>query len=248
VITLRPAQRSDLPDLHRIWWATGSSPGKHNPWFAHVLKTGLMVVATDDEEVVAFAGRRLVWETNVISDCFVDPDHQGSGIGTQMLSFLLPRGAPAMTLASDDPKAHSLYRRFGMRPVVDCPYLQVEAAGTLELPEIDSFPVPDEDLAHLRIDLGCNFVRSGSSVAALTMDSIETSFLSESDGAIVVFQEFLAACKGPTIEIQMAESHPAYGSFAFTEKFRDTLMASDGAQIPDPRRVTFNGDLLAVGY
>jgi GNAT superfamily N-acetyltransferase len=246
VISIRPAEPSDLPDLHRIWWATGSSPGKPNPWFAHVLKTGLMVVATEAEEVVAFAGRRMVWQTIVISDCFVAPDHQGNGIGTQMLSYLLAESGPVMTLASDDPKAHSLYRRFGMKPVVDCPYLQVEAAGTLELPEVDSFPVPEEDLPHLRTDLGCTFVRSGASVAALTPTSIEISLLAEGEAVIVVFQEFLAACQGPTIEIQMAESHPAYGSFAFTETFRDTLMASDGAQIPDPRRVTFNGDLLAV--
>jgi hypothetical protein len=50
------------------------------------------------------------------------------------------------------------------------------------------------------------------------------------------------------VEIQMSESHRAFGSFDCTETFRDTLMATPGAQIPDPHRVTYNGDLLAIGF
>lgn len=245
MMEVRPASAGDLPDIHRIWWATGSSPGQDNPWFAHVLKTGTMVVATDDEQVVGFAGHRMVWQTSVVSDCFVAPDRQGAGIGTAMLSSLLPGGQPVMTLASDDPKAHSLYRRWGMKPVVDCPYLQAKSTGGSDAVAIDSFPIPAADLPHLQKDLGCRFVRAQSSVAAITDRSVESSLLGPGDDAIAVFVAFLAMVG--TVEIQMSESHPAFGSFESSETFRDTLMATPDAQIPDPRRVTFNGDLLAVG-
>ncbi|HJU80325.1 MAG TPA: GNAT family N-acetyltransferase [Acidimicrobiia bacterium] len=246
MIEVRLASAGDLPELHRIWWATGSFPGKHNPWFAHVLRTGRMVVAVDDEQVVGFAGHRMVWGTNVISDCFVDPSRQGSGIGTSMLTFLLPPGKPVMTLASDDPKAHSLYRRWGMRPVVDCPYLQATGMGSGATVESDSYPIPSADLPHLRDDLGCRFVRTATSVAAITERSIESSLLGERDDPIAVFETLLGGAR--TIELQMGESHPAFGSFEWQETFRDTLMATPDAQIPDPRRITYNGDLLAVGY
>ena len=245
MIEVRPAGAGDLPELHRIWWATGSSPGKHNPWFAHVLRTGRMVVATDDEQVVGFAGRRMVWQTNVVSDCFVDPTRQGAGIGTAMLSYLLPSGQPVMTLASDDPKAQSLYRNWGMIRVVDCPYLQATGGQHGTTDESDSYPIPPADLPHLQGDLGCRFVRAQASVAAMTQHSIESSLLAVGDDPIAVFEAFLGTVE--TVEIQMSESHPAFGSFDCTETFRDTLMATPDAQIPDPRRVTYNGDLLAVG-
>ncbi|HEX5721295.1 MAG TPA: GNAT family N-acetyltransferase [Acidimicrobiia bacterium] len=246
MIEVRLAGAGDLPEMHRIWWATGSSPGKHNPWFAHVLRTGRMVVAVEGEQVVGFAGHRMVWQTNVISDCFVDPACQGVGIGTAMLTFLLPPGEEVMTLASDDPKAHSLYRRWGMRPVVDCPYLQATGRGDGMTHENDTYPIPSADLPHLQGDLGCQFVRAQDSLAAITEHSIESSLLTPGDDPIAVFQAFLG--RAGTVELQMGESHPAFGSFECKETFRDTLMATPDAQIPDPRRITYNGDLLAVGY
>ncbi|HEX2421365.1 MAG TPA: GNAT family N-acetyltransferase [Acidimicrobiia bacterium] len=94
MVEIRRAVADDLPEIHRVWWATGSSPGKHNPWFAHVLSTGVMAVAIDDGELVGFAGHRRVWQTGVVSDCFVDPARQGTGIGTKMLTYLLPDDGP----------------------------------------------------------------------------------------------------------------------------------------------------------
>ncbi|MGH8957871.1 MAG: GNAT family N-acetyltransferase [Acidimicrobiia bacterium] len=141
MVEVRRAVAADLPEIHRIWWATGSSPGKQNPWFAHVLRTGVVAVAIDDGEVVGFAGHRMVWQTNVVSDCFVDPSRQGMGIGTRILAYLLPDDGPVMTLASDDPKAHSLYSKWGMKPVVECPYMHARANGSADLVEIDSFPI-----------------------------------------------------------------------------------------------------------
>jgi hypothetical protein len=204
-----------------------------------------MVVAVDGEQVVGFAGHRMVWQTNVISDCFVDPARQGAGIGTTMIKSLLQPGEPVMTLASDDPKAHSLYRRWGMRPVVDCPYLRATGTAPGFLMETDAYPIPSADLPHLRDDLGCGFVRARNSLAAVTDHSIESSVLAPGDDPIAVFQALLG--RAATVEIQMAESHVVFGSFECKETFRDTLMATPDAQLPDPRRITYNGDLLAVG-
>ncbi|HEX2421364.1 MAG TPA: hypothetical protein VHL55_07170 [Acidimicrobiia bacterium] len=153
-----------------------------------------------------------------------------------------------MTLASDDPKAQSLYRKWGMRPVVDCPYLQAKASGDGAATAIEAFPIPAADLGHLETDLGCRFVRAGESVAAITGHSIESSLLAPGDDAVEVFGRMLNSVGINTVEVQMSESHRAFGSFDCTETFRDTLMATPGAQIPDPHRVTYNGDLLAIGF
>lgn len=206
-----------------------------------------MAVAIDAGEIVGFAGRRLVWQTNVVSDCYVDPARQGEGIGTRLLAFLLSKGGPVMTLASDDPKAHSLYRKWGMRPVVDCPYLEIKAPAAGGANETDSFPVPSLDRSHLQEDLGCRFFRVGTSVAAITDHSIESSVIDPGDDPVSTFERFLGTVHAESIEIQMSESHLAFASLEGTETFRDTLMATSDAQIPDPQRITFNGDLLAVG-
>lgn len=87
------------------------------------------MVATSDRRPVGFAGVRQVAGTTVVSDCFVDPDHQGQGVGTELLSRLVPHDRPVMTFASSDPKARALYRRLGMAARWDCHYLERDPGG-----------------------------------------------------------------------------------------------------------------------
>jgi hypothetical protein len=233
--------------MHQVWWADGNSVGKHNPWFAHVLRTGRMVVATDRGKVVGFAGHRLVWETNVVSDCFVNPDVRGKGVGTAMLEFLLPATGEFMTLASQDPKAQALYRKWGMEPVTDCPYVRGQSSETLSSTTDDSYPIPEADIHHLVVDLGCRIVRSGAnSYAAITQNTVESSLVGSDDDPSQMMTTWLATVGG-SVEVQLSEEHPAYRDLVWEEMDRDTLMATPGADLPDYRRVTFNGDLLAVG-
>lgn len=165
-----------------------------------------------------------------------------------MLGFLLPDGDPVMTLASADPKAHSLYRRMGMVPVADCPYLSTTVAGpTVAIREVDSYPVPASDLEHLVVDLGARLVEVGTSAAAVTGSSIETSVIGLGDEAPEIIAALLDFVGG-RVEIQMSEHHLAHESFDWEEAARDTLMASSGAEVPDHTRITFNGDLLQVGH
>jgi hypothetical protein len=204
-----------------------------------------MLVAVEQERVVGFAGRRRIGATNVVSDCFIDVEFQSQGIGTRLLGALLPAGEPVMTLASADPKAHALYRRFGMQPVAACPYLRAESStSNVSVRETTTFPIPEVDVEHLVADLGARLVAVGkSSAAAITADSIETSVIGRDDDAASVIGALLAAIGG-RVELQMSDQHLAYGAFAWEETDRDTLMATPGAEVPDFTRVTFNGDLL----
>ncbi|MGH8925462.1 MAG: GNAT family N-acetyltransferase [Acidimicrobiia bacterium] len=164
MVEVRRAVAADLPEIHRIWWATGSSPRKQNPWFAHVLSTGVMVVATEDDEVLGFAGHRMVWRTNVVSDCFVDPARQGLGIGTKMLPLSSARRRTGDDPGPRRPQGALALLELGMMPVVDCPYLQAKAIGSGDLVEIRSFPIAPSDLPHLQDNLGCRFVTAGESL------------------------------------------------------------------------------------
>lgn len=266
MVNLRPATEVDLPAIHRVWWATelASNPSeavKNNPWFAHVIRTGAMLVAELDGQLVGFAGCRRLGDTSVISDFFVDPAHQGTGIGTKLLESLLPPDRPVMTLASDDPKAVSVYTRFGMTPRWKCHYVAGEptrfAPGSLEIGEIDSYPVPATDLPHLQIDLGCTFIEIGqagsSGKAAVADGSVESSWVAAEGGPVEVLTSALAwmAARGASkVEIQIGEGHAAFAVLVdagFTVRYSDTFMASPGAEVPDPTRLTFNGDLLLVG-
>ena len=248
MVELRPATSGDLAGIHEVWWADGNSVGKDNPWFNHVLRTGRMIVALDADKVIGFAGAREVGETNVVSDFFVNPDRRGEGLGTRLLKAVLPSTGELMTLASQDPKAQAAYRRLGMEPVADCLY--VKATGSFSSGAISegAFPARPKDFEHLRDDLGCRFVRALSqSKAAISAISIEASILGPEDEPATAFDLILGAAGSSSVEVQISESHLAFGSFEFTEVDRDTLMATPGAQLPDYRRITFNGDLLDVG-
>lgn len=266
MVNLRLATEVDLPAIHRVWWATElpanpSEEVKNNPWFGHVIRTGTMLVAELDGHLVGFAGCRRLGDTSVISDFFVDPAHQGRGVGTRLLESLLPPGRPVMTLASDDPKALSVYTRFGMTPRWKCHYVTGKptgfAHGSPEIGVVDSYPVPPTDLPHLQIDLGCTFLEIGDrglgGKAAVAEGSVESSWVAAKGDPIEVLTSTLAwmAARGtPKVEIQIGEGHagfPVLVNAGFTVKFSDTFMASPGAEAPDPTRLTFNGDLLLVG-
>ena len=257
MIAFRTATIDDLPDLHRIWWAADPWDAfNDNPWFGHVLQTGSMMVATIDDRLVGFAGVRQVGGTIVVSDCFVDPDHQGQGVGTGLLSRLVPGDRPVMTLASSDPKARALYARFGMEAKWDCLYLEGDPArvdrGDSEVKEVSGYPVEESDLPHLRDDLRCRFLYVGGGHAAVAADDIESSVVPLAGDPIGVLTAVLAwtADRGDRrMNLHLSDRHPVFPMLieaGFVVKAADTLMASPGAEVPDPTRVTFNGDILSL--
>jgi GNAT superfamily N-acetyltransferase len=259
MIEFRAATEDDLPDIHRVWWA--ADPFKefsHNPWFDHVLRTGTMMVASAEGRLVGFAGVRRVGETTVVSDCFVDPDHQARGVGTGLLSRILSPERPVMTLASQDPKARSLYARFGMAPKWECHYVEGSPAavdgGGSPAAEVGGYPVADSDLPHLREGLGCRFVATRTGSAAIAVESIESSIVLSSEDAAPMLTAalgWMAASAMHLAKVHLSDLHPAFpllvGS-GFTITDADTLMAGPGAEVPDPTRITFNGDILRLSY
>jgi GNAT superfamily N-acetyltransferase len=257
MIDFRPAAIADLPEIHRIWWAADPFDAfNDNPWFRHVLRTGSMMLATIGGRPIGFAGVRVVGGTSVVSDCFVLPDHQGQGVGTALLSRLVPGDRPVMTLASSDPKARALYTRYGMTVRWDCHYLEgdptrVERVVSQAL-EVGGYPVEDSDLSHLRDDLRCRFLETGGGHAAVAVDEIESSVVTPAGDPVEVLTAVLgwAADRGDhPVKLHLSDRHPAFPRLieaGFVVTGADTLMASPGAQMPDPTRVTFNGDILRL--
>lgn len=257
MIEVRPATVEDLPGVHRVWWAADPLDARnHNPWFGHVLRTGSMMAAMFEGRVIGFAGARRVGKTCVVSDCFVDPDHQARGIGTRLLSQLVPPGRPVMTLASSDPKAHSLYSRFEMVPQWDCQYVEGDPTrverGMTPVLEVDRYPVAESDRPHLAEDLRCTFLQAGNGCAAVGIDSVESCLVPTPDAPIDVVTAVLGwmAERGDrNVKLHLSERHPVFPLLidaGFIVTGTDTLMASAGAEVPDPTRVTFNGDILRL--
>ena len=114
----------------RIWWRSDSdqagpksaSPFPLDPlaWdhVRHLRESGRMVMATtDDGQPVGFGG--IVERSGVtrLADLFVDPEHQGHGVGKALLREMLDGKTVMTTSASTDARALPLYARAGMQPL-----------------------------------------------------------------------------------------------------------------------------------
>ena len=257
MIDFRSATVGDLAGIHEVWWAADPFHAfYHNPWFRHVLRSGSMLVATVEGRVVGFAGVREVGHTKVVSDCFVEPEYQTRGIGTGLLARLLPLEGPVMTLASEDPKARSLYSRFGMARKWECHYVTGDPTrvdrGAMPAREATAYPIAESDFAHLHEGLGCRFLEIGNGNAAVAGDAIESSIVPASGDPAAVLSAALGWMAGGGVRtalLHLSDLHPAFSlltAAGFGVTGLDTPMASRGAEVPDPARTTFNGDILRL--
>ena len=257
MIDFRFATMPDLPEIHRIWWAADPFDAfNDNPWFAHVVRTGSMMVATIDDRPIGFAGIRVVAGTTVVSDCFVLPAHQAQGVGTELLSRLVPGDRPVMTFASSDPKARALYSRFGMTGQWDCHYLEGDPGevirGETAVQEVSGYPVEESDLPHLRDDLRCRFLEVGAGRAAVAAEEIESSVVNPAGdpmGTVTAALGWAADRAAHRVKLHVSDRHPVFPLLieaGFLVTGADTFMASPGAAVPDPTRTSFNGDILRL--
>jgi GNAT superfamily N-acetyltransferase len=122
--SIRTATPDDLPAIHHVWYATetvgeANPPllGEPHPWLRHVLRTGTLLVAERDGEVIGFAGIIARGDLVFLTDLFVTPQTQSHGVGAALLNAILPHDEQALaTIGSSDPRALALYIRAGMAP------------------------------------------------------------------------------------------------------------------------------------
>jgi GNAT superfamily N-acetyltransferase len=169
--TLRLATEADITPEHEVFCrAEGQLRLRHGfawvdpplGWFApiarHLLSTDpeRCFVAEADGRVVGFSAafvRAGVW---FLAALFIDPDHQGKGIGRELFE-LAARDAPPRRITITDaiqPASNSLYAQYGLIPTT--PMLQFEGTPSIDAPSLlqPDRPSPGELTALDRIGYG----------------------------------------------------------------------------------------------
>ncbi len=137
--TIRPAREADLQGAYDVWYRTETAdepggatdahaPGPPEPYLGHVLRTGAFVVAEEDDAIRGYAGAITRGNVSFLTDLFVDPTYQSSGLGRALLNAAMPASdLIRCTSSSSDPRALALYIRAGMRPQWPCFALRLDA-------------------------------------------------------------------------------------------------------------------------
>src|SRR3954470_11823575 len=112
-VSIRPATERDLPGCYDAWLSTVTEhpeaaalvgSGTVLPLHEHELQSGRIVVATAGSSVVGFGATLTRSDVVYLADLFVQPGHQGQGVGRTLLHALLDDGpARRFTFASPDP-------------------------------------------------------------------------------------------------------------------------------------------------
>jgi GNAT superfamily N-acetyltransferase len=128
--SIRPARPRDVGGIQRVSAATGQpavDSGADGAYVEFVLETGTAVVAVgEDEGIVGWGAVRGHVLGSMLSDLFVSPDHQGSGLGRALLAGLWPPGPGQrrFTFSSRHPSAVPVYARAALLPSWPLLYLR----------------------------------------------------------------------------------------------------------------------------
>jgi GNAT superfamily N-acetyltransferase len=129
-VVIRPAGEHDLGSIRRISLATGQpeiGSGADPAYLDHLRSSGTVLVADDqDGQAVAWGAEKPVGRASLLTDLFVDPTHQGEGLGSALLRELWPDrsdAAPRFTFSSQHPAALPIYTRAGLSPLWPLLYL-----------------------------------------------------------------------------------------------------------------------------
>jgi GNAT superfamily N-acetyltransferase len=119
-VPIRTATEDDLVTISDVWLdADGVDDRRPGilPLHAHELRTGTLLVAEHDGDIVGFGAVVERDGVTILADLFVRRRAQAHGIGRALLVALFSAypGAVRATMASTDPRALALYRAFGMR-------------------------------------------------------------------------------------------------------------------------------------
>jgi len=130
-VSLRTATDGDVRALEGVMLATetpapgepATPPGAQEPYLAHLVARGHVVLAELGGAVVGFGATVDTGRAIHLADLFVLPEHHGRGIGGRLLAAVFGDARRRTTFASDDPRALPLYVRAGMRALWPCLYV-----------------------------------------------------------------------------------------------------------------------------
>jgi GNAT superfamily N-acetyltransferase len=145
-VDLRPTAAEDLPALHAVFAAAiGELYGRHNlappgaPLEVFVAQQGHVLrydadrcwVAEEHGRIVGFVAAILRGEDWFLSSLFVEPGHQGAGVGTALLDRAWVEGVRRRTLTDAvQPVSNGLYARRGLIPAT--PALHLGGTPTID--------------------------------------------------------------------------------------------------------------------
>lgn len=162
-LRVRPMTADDHPGVDRILAANDESVEADGAWpYLDCVGTcGRAVVGELGGSLVGFAAVVTVGRTAHVSDLFVDPAHQGAGVGGRLLDVVLGGDWPRSTFSSADPRALPVYIRRGMRPgwpgfYVSGPAPDPTVGGpALTVERIAATTMTDVERAISGVDRGC---------------------------------------------------------------------------------------------
>ncbi len=122
------ASERDLAAMYAVYYSNEVGEAENIPPMSlqnvlavlrHVFETGMMSVAEQEGRVLGFAGAITRGPVTFLTDLFVHPQIQSSGLGKTLLQQVLPQRLSLIrcTMSSTDPRAQSLYTRQGMQPL-----------------------------------------------------------------------------------------------------------------------------------
>lgn len=225
---IRPAADADLPEIARIAAANDEEYGQNPGYVAHLRAHGRFTVAPVDDGLAGYCAVRQTAEVTLLADLFVDPARHGGGTGRRLLDATLGDGGERATFASRDPRAMSLYVRYGMVPRWPLLYLAGRPGGPGTALRAERVPAAEAAAAELALtgrdrapDHGYwatlpgatgLVVRDGGTVVAAGAATPEWVFhLVTADGCdpVATLAAAVAACPADRVSLCLPGPHPA---------------------------------------
>ena len=239
-----PADVASLLDVAATCEQTGVQSVTDEPYRAHLLASGRLLVSGEPGAVWGYAGLVERGGAAYLTDLFVHPDARDQGHGRALLAAMWDGRAERVTSSSQDPRALSGYARYGARPRWPLLYLSLpgRSGGGLETrPYADGdagWPVRTAGLVTASVDDGaCTAVvhRVGDRMRVLRAVTPDPT-------ALPTLVARLAGLVAPTgsVGVCVPGPHPALPAvLASGARIRDLDLwcATDGAvDVVDPTR------------
>ncbi|WP_323675981.1 GNAT family N-acetyltransferase [Halorubellus sp. PRR65] len=147
------AMYRDYPAEHRSMGVPPVHDARIREWLDRLADRGRNVVATLDGDVVGHAAYAPLHADVPEMLVYVDPDHHGRGLGTELTKHVLAYAASdgcdgvALDVARDNPTAIGVYESLGFEPTDETP-MEVEMAVDTDHPVVLHVrrPPADRDL------------------------------------------------------------------------------------------------------